>query len=420
MHVCLISPPCPYLRQPKAQAPLGLLYVASALREVGVGVELLDLREKPLEGDFEFPEADLYGLTGTVIDRIPIEVVAQNLKQQKPDAKVVVGGPISLTPDLLDQRYIDSVVIGEGERTILSILDCLPHLQKTYRSERIRDLDSLAFPARDLIDDLGGNVFAFNQNYREGGSSVIITGRGCPYNCAFCASPGIWKRRVYFRSPENVLAEVDEIMRYGVTQLRFSDDTFTLKRKRLTALCEGLGQKNVVWRASIRTVPNDLEMFQMMYEGGCREVSFGVESGDQDVLDKVQKGTSVEDNRTAIINAKRAGLVVRILFMIGTPGETTKTVDKNIAFLSDLDYDTIALTTFIPIPGSAISNHPERYGCKILDRNIDHYNFYLWGPDGENEWRDLIALDNLTPQQLADNRERMKQFVIESGRSNRG
>lgn len=158
----------------------------------------------------------------------------------------------------------------------------------------------------------------------------------------------------------------------------------------------------------------------MMYEAGCREVSFGVESADQDVLNRLQKGTTVEENRLALVNAKKAKLVVRILFMIGTPGETEQTVDHNIAFLKSLNFDTIALTTFIPIPGSAIANDPAAFGCKILDTNIDHYNFYLWGPDGENKWQDLIALDTLTPEQIQVNRERMKQFVIESGKSNQG
>lgn len=421
MKICLINPPHPYLKQPSAQAPLGLMYVAAALRESGVDTDLLDLSDRRYDDQFDLPPADLYGLTGTVIDRIPITTVAKAIKEQYPDAKVIAGGPISLTPRHLDQTYLDSVVVGEGEYIIQDVLRDMPNLKSLYRAERITDLDVLPFPARDMMTNLGGNVFAFNKNYREGGSTVIITSRGCPYRCAFCASPGIWKRKVVFRSVENVLDEVDEIVhRHGITQLRFSDDTFTLKRDRLTALCDGLKQRNIVWRASIRVKPHDPEMFKMMYEAGCREVSFGVESADPDVLSRVLKGTTVEDNRQAITNAKNAGLVVRILFMIGTPGETERTVDRNIEFLESVDFDTIAITNFIPIPGSDIAEHPDLYGCRILDTDIDHYNFYLWGPEGENKWYDLIALDDLDPEVLQRNRDRMKQYVIESGKSNLG
>jgi len=419
-RVCLVNPPHPYLKQPTAQAPLGLMYVAAALRNAGVEVTIHDLSGYGYDDDFHLPDADLYGLTGTVIDRLPVTAVAKQVKAQN-GGKVVVGGPISLVHDQLDPECIDSVVIGEGEESILHVLQDMPNLQRVYQAERIQDIDGIAFPARDLITDQGGNVFAFNRNYRDGGSAVIITSRGCPFSCSFCASPGIWKRRVTYRSVENVMAEVDEIIEtYGITQLRFSDDTFTLRRDRLIGLCDGLEARNVVWRASIRTSPNDPEMFERMYRAGCREVSFGVESGDDDVLSKMCKGPTVADNRKAIQNAKAAGLVVRVLFMIGTPGETTKTVDRNINFLADLDFDTVALTTFIPIPGSDIADRPDAHGCQILYHNIDHYNFYLWGPDGENPWGDLISLDNLTLEQLRDNRERMKEFIIASGRSNRG
>ena len=169
-------------------------------------------------------------------------------------------------------------------------------------------------------------------------------------------------------------------------------------------------------------VPGDLEMFQTMYAGGCREVSFGIESGDQNVLDFLQKGIKVEDSIEAIINAKNAGMIVRILFMIGTPGETKETVDKNIQFLNKVDnyYDTMALTTFVPIPGSQIANTPEKFNCRIIDNNIDNYNFYLWNPEGINDWKSLIELDGMSQKEIHDNKERMKEYILSVGKSNKG
>lgn len=423
MKVCLVNPPHPYLKQPTSQAPLGLLYIAAALRAGNVDVDLLDVSHKYYKDNFDIPEADIYGITGTVLDRVPCLNVAERIKDQYSNARVVVGGPISLTPKYIMGDMIDAIVQGEGEQIIFDIIDDFPHLKELYTAKRIKDLDAVPFPARDLIPDLGGNIFAFNRNYRKGGSTVLITSRGCPYACSFCASPGIWGRKVNFRGVANVLAEVDEIKeKFGITQLRFSDDTLTLREDRLNNLCEGLAKRDVIWRASLRVRPNSVDMFKAMYAGGCREVSFGVESGDQRVLDSMNKGTTVEDNYNGIVNAKKAGMVVRILFMSGTPGESKDTTDRNIEFLERVkeSYDTIALTNFIPIPGSAIAEHPDQFACKIVDTDIDHYNFYMWGPSGLNKWNSFIELTNLDPESFADNRQRMRDYVINCGKSNHG
>jgi len=165
-----------------------------------------------------------------------------------------------------------------------------------------------------------------------------------------------------------------------------------------------------------------LEKFEAMYNAGCREVSFGIESGDNDVLVALNKSIGVEDNYNGIVNAKRAKMIVRILFMIGTPGETEETANKNIEFLKRVHdyYDTIALTNFIPIPGSAIVNDPEKFNCKIVDNNIDHYNFYMWGPSGLNEWDDFIEPTNLALDKFKQNKQKMREYVLSCGRSNRG
>jgi len=238
MKICLVNPPHPYLKQPTAQAPLGLLYIASALREKHIDVSVLDLGGQHYSDNFSIPSADLYGITGTVLDRVPCTVVAERIKVKHPKAKVIIGGPISLTPEYLDEGIFDSVVVGEGEKIIFDVMRDYPNLKWIYQAGRIVDLDVLPFPARDMIKAKGGNVFAFNKNYRTGGSIVLITSRGCPYGCYFCASPGIWKKKVCFRSVDNVLEEVDEVKnKFGITQLRFSDDTLTLRQHRLSDLC---------------------------------------------------------------------------------------------------------------------------------------------------------------------------------------
>jgi len=424
MHIVFINPPHPYLKQPYSQAPLGLMYVAAFLRKHNYDVEILDLSGDQLDQyAIKIPPAEIFGITGTVVDRPYCAHVAQTIKAKYPNAKVLLGGPLTLSKDSLTDMSVDSFVSGEGESIILEILADYPNLKTHYQSSRIFDLDSLPFPARDLLEFKGGNIFAQNKNYYSGGSTVIISSRGCYYGCIFCASPGIWGRKVSFRSPQNVAEEIKQVIAdFNISQFRFSDDMFTSKEERVYEMCELFSALNIVWRCSIRTRPNNPKLFEEMYKGGCREVSFGIESGDQDVLNFLHKNITLEDHYNAIVNAKKAGLTVRILFMIGTPGETLETVDRNIKFLKSVHnfYDTIALTTFVPIPGSAVANTPEKYACTILDNNIDNYNFYLWRPDGINDWKNLIQLDGLTSEQLQLNKERMKQYVLDSEKSNKG
>lgn len=422
--ICFVNPPHPYLKQPRAQLPLGMLYVAASAMKNGYTVSYHDLSEEKEWKQASVPEADVYGITATVLDISTVNEVAGWLKARDKYAKVVVGGPASLSQEYIDKKVVDSVVEREGEVVFLQLLNDYPRLRNRYRGRRIQDLDALPFPARDLVQgQLGGDVFASGKRHYDGGSTVISTSRGCPFDCTFCASPGIWGRKIVYRSPSSVASEVHDVIgRYGVRQFRFSDDNLTCSRDNLTAMCRYFRSMDIAWRASIRVRPNDVEMFRMMRSGGCTEVCFGVESGDQDVLHALKKKTTVAENRTAIKNAKRAGLDVRILFMIGTPGETKATVGRNIEFLESVqdDYDTIAITNFTPLPGTEVAKEPEKCGCVILDRNVDNYNLCLWGPEGRNRWLNLVRPVGVSLEQLTANKELMVEYVLATGKSNSG
>jgi len=424
-RLCLVSPPHPYLRDPKAQAPLGLLYVAAAVRKRGFPVEFLDLGDKQIGDKFELPEADVFGITGTVLDRGPCEAVARQARRQYPGARVVLGGPITLSMDRLDGTLFDTAVFGEGENVIMEVLRDYPRPKREYRARRIEDLDALPFPARDLLGgQLGGDVFANRTRYFKGGSTVFVTSRGCPFACTFCASPRLWGRHVVFRDADKIVDEIEHVIAaYGVRQFRFSDDHVTANKVRLKRLCERLEPLDIAWRASIRARPNSPDVFEAMKRGGCAEVCFGVESGDPDVLHALDKRTTPEDNRKAIVNAKAAGLAVRVLFMAGTPGETPKTVDRNIAFLDSVvdHFDTIALTNFVPLPGTRVADDPEKCGCEILDDDIDKFNLVFYGPDGEErEWPNLVRPVGMTIEQLTESKRRMREYVKEIEKVNKG
>jgi radical SAM superfamily enzyme YgiQ (UPF0313 family) len=402
-----------------------MLYVAAATREAGYKVQYFNASDRQYKDPLEdLPEAEVYGVTATILDVRGYHAVARAVRKRDRRLKLVVGGPLALTPGHLDPNLYDSALMGEGEKEFLRLLRDFPFVHRSYKAKRITDLDALPFPARDLVQgSLGGDVFAGGRRYYGEESTVICTSRGCPFDCTFCASPRLWGRRIIYRSPESVAAEIDEVVsKYGVRQLRFSDDNLTCNRVRLTALCEHLEGKEIAWRASIRVTPNDVPMFEMMKRAGCVEVSFGVESGDPDVLYSLRKKSNVKENRKAVLNAKSAGLDVRILFMIGTPGETTRTVNRNIEFLESVKdkYDTIAITNFTPLPGSEVAEAPDRCGCVILNRNIDHYGLCLYGPDGRNQWDNHVRPVGLTLEQLTENKERMVKYVLGTGKANEG
>lgn len=426
LRFCLINPPHPYLVNPNAQAPLGLLYVASWIRELGYDVLYENYSCVSDIEHLEIPEADIYGITGTFMDVDSSNRLAKRIKQLYRKVAVVVGGPISLSHESLDFDYINSVVMREGEYAIPKIVQDLRDrckLQKFYHGDRIEDLDSLPFPARDLVEGpLGGSIFAQGKNYYGTESTVLSTSRGCPSNCTFCASPKLWGRMVVHRSGRNVVKEVEHVINdFGVRQFRFSDDNLTADRTRLNDLCEAFGGLRIAWRASIRVKPCSVEMFRMMKLAGCQEVCFGIESGDDEVLRTLQKRTTVEENKIAIRNAKSADLDVRVLMMAGCPGETKRTLQRNIDFLDSIkgQYDAIALTNFTPLPGTQVALNPAKHGCEILDQK-ESKSVCFFDSDGEHKWTHFVRPVGLTMKELDESKKAFAEYVRNTGVLNEG
>ena len=431
MRVALVNPPHPYLIQPDSQAPLGLLYLASVLRLAGYDATLVNLSSTP-EADAirRIPtDCELYGFTATCMDYAACEQLAHALKDRQPGAVCALGGPHpTVAPEMVDADVFDTVCVGEGERVILDMVADMRRgaLRSRYVAKRIRHLDTLPAPARDLMDTIGGSVFSHGTHYAGKTSTVIIGSRGCPFDCAFCASQAAWGGRVAFRSVMNIVDEVKRVRdETGLREFRFSDDTLNLRRNRLHALCDGLEPLGVFWRASVRAGISTEDDFRRMYDAGCREISPGIESGDQRVLDVLRKGTTAEQNRELCNLATRAGLKVRVLLMTGTPGEQSDTPEKTRDFLASVDYTLVSLMQFRPLPGSAIWRDPARFACRILDRNFSRYNVCFWrrGVNGEREEtpvRACIETDDMPRDALADNMRRMRDYVLDTGKGNTG
>ncbi|MBE3118831.1 MAG: B12-binding domain-containing radical SAM protein [Candidatus Atribacteria bacterium] len=402
MKILFINPPHPDLINPHAQAPLGILYLAGSYRGEGVDVDIMNLAGSR---KYAVPDADIYAITGTFLDVAAVNALARRIRETDRGARVVVGGPISLSRAQLDMTNIDLVVHGEAEEAF----DIIESGEGYAECAAPADLDALAFPARDLWHGpLGGNVFINGRNYFGGGSATILTTRGCPMNCAFCAGPALVSRTIRRHSPERVVAEMEQcVTDFGIRQFRFSDEFFTavadhwrgvtdaIMRSRLLGYGDG-----VAWRASIGVNPHSLEMYRAMRAAGCREVSLGIESADPDVLALIcpAKG-DMADRYESLANARQAGLLTRSLLMVGTPGSTAATLTRNLTFIRTAPTDALAVTIFSPIPGCDIAADPEKYHCRIVPHAAQ--SICVRTPDGA-DLNPRIYCDGLTVTALQE------------------
>jgi len=425
MKIAFMETPSPWLIRKNSQVSLGLLYLATILKNEGYDVQFL----RP-ESFGELRGFDIICMGGTTLEYPMNENCARWLKKDSPETKIFIGGPhvTALYDEMYDTEFFDSICVGEGESLILKMVEDAQagKLCKIYQNGFVKDLDSIPFPDRSLIKGShGGDIFAYGKNYKGEGNENVITSRGCPYDCAFCAWKSMWNGTMRYRSIDNVIEEIEGIIELsGIRQIRFSDDLMTWNKKRCLEMCDRLKELNIVWRASVRADSLTPEICEALASAGCKEISPGIESGDQRVLDFLNKKTTTEKMREGCKNAKQAGITVRALFMIGTPGEHPDTPEINRDYIETLDFDMITLSTYIPFPGSPIWDDPEAYYCTILSDNFRKYNKDYWvmmnNDKMKREYEPLIHNKILTLDEQRDNVTRMERYVEEMGRYNQG
>ena len=432
--IAFIYLPHPWLKEPDAQLPLGILYLAAVTRNAGYETTVLNYSGSGFEDALlelqGLNEFDFYAITATSLEIPMANDFGKAIKAMFPNCKLLIGGPGTCTPEYID-RCFDLVYIGEAENEIVEFLEYYSNpLQssKIVHSNSVgpQDLDKLPLPARDFVTgSLGGKIFAFGKEYVGSGSTTIISSRGCPFACSFCASQ---HSSVRFRDPTFVVDEMKFLyLQYGIRQFRFSDDAFTLNRERVMSICRLLRHSfkdgDIAWRVSCRVKPIDHEMVSAMVQAGCKEFSFGIESFDQNVLDCLCKGTTVKDNIQALKVVNDCGGNSRLLFMIRTPGQDLFTVDRNIEILEKVPYEIIACTTFVPLPGSAIWEQPDKFGIRILSRDLSEYNFYFFNKDGRQQLKKLFEYTNRSKNwsdHIDAESERFRTYLEGTGKLNKG
>lgn len=429
MKIIFVETPSPWLVRRDMHISLGPLYLATILKKEGYDVRLARPAKKKDFADFQ--DADIICMSGTTLE-YPMNVeCATWIRKHFPNIKIFIGGPhvTAMYQDVVCSELFDAICVGEGESVVIDMVRDAERgeLKKIYFSNGfVKDLDAIPFPDRTLIEgDYGRNIFVGKKSYNSKGSESLITSRGCSFNCAFCASRSMWDGRTRYRSVENIVSEIRQIVdSTGIRQFGIWDDNLTLNRKRCLELCEVFKELGIIWRCLVRADNLDLELCEAMATAGCKEIWPGIESGDQRVLDFLNKRIKTGAMLEGCKNARRAGLKIKALFMTGTPGERWDTPEINKDYLSKLDFDMISLCTFTPLPGSPIWNNPGKYNCKILSMDFRKYNQYNWIMKNEKkverEYEPMIHNKFLTIAQMKSNIERMKGYIEETGKYNRG
>lgn len=411
----LVIPPNPYLGDDKRNPPLGLLYLAAVSEKAGYSISLTDLRGYNVESFSEkiSSDFDVYGLTAATPD-YPMAVAISKLIKQKNSAAITVLGGIHATsvPNSIDPIF-DKVVIGEGERSLISLLKDVENKteKRFYQSDSIKNLDEIPFPARHLLPFeaiFSKHAFQVNGDY----AGTLITSRGCPNSCSFCASEAMWGKKVRFRSPENVYQELTQIIsEYGVKQFRFQDDTMVLNKKRLEHLCNLMTPLGIKWRATTRVDHADINMLKLMKKAGCEELGFGIESLDQYVLDRNAKKIKLNQVHEALENTRISGLKSRLFFIIGLPGEKPGYAERLENFMEKESPDGVDVSTMVVYPGTDIYNHPEKYSLKIKNEDFNLYHMTLGLRPGEVDRIPTFIHDVLSPEQIIDERRKSLEVV---------
>jgi len=387
LDLCLISLPNPVLANPTMYFPLGILYIAAVVKEAGYNVGIVDMRD----GLKDVPDAHFYGFSCTT----PEVTYARSLMRQL-DGKTIIGGAHpSLAPD--DCKDFDYVVVGEGEVAILAVLGGIK-TQLVMSPSRLQELDNIPYPAWDMVERPFSEELFPGERYGKGElGATLIASRGCNFNCSFCGN--VYRKPTVFRSIENIIGELKELQKRGVYYFRFEDDNFTT-HPQFADLCLKLNGLGIKYKCHTRSRLLTLGKARLLKWSGCEEMSVGVESGDQDVLDINHKQESVEHHLQAVSNIREARMRAKTYLIAGLPGETGASVERTKDFIRQSKPDKWTLSTFTPYPGCDVYRRPKEYGVEILDWDYskwwnfceDSFVHRLEGQTQEEMWQRYLEL----------------------------
>jgi len=364
--------------------PLGLLYLAAIMEKAGCEVQIVDSPvenldlEQVLERVGKF-NPNWVGVAAITALAEKTSALCQAIRSKHPTIKIFVGGPHpTVRPEeVLKDTGADVVITDEAENVILDLVKDFDRFaeKKIVHAGKVKNMDDLPLPARHLIDLK--KYTALPNNYKVTPNSIhVVTSRGCPYPCTFCFDANSGFRQ---RSVPHVLAELKMLKeKYGALEIAFWDDTFTVNRKWVMEFSNAMIREkmNLYWGCYSRLNLVDAELLANMKKAGCWTMFFGIESGNQELLDNIKKKMTVEQMAEKVRLVQSYGIEIRGSFMIGMPGETPEMGRKTIQYAIDLDptYAQFSLTT--PYPGTALYKEVDQWGVLNDQKN----EYHGWSP----------------------------------------
>lgn len=391
LKVTLISPP-QVSRHP--QPPMGLALIASVLERRGYDVDLIDASVSEVPSKID---ADVVGLTAVTPNINKATAIARTLKVFNPNLTIILGGVhATLLPEetLIENPEVDIIVRGEGEQTIVELLDVLEKKQPltnvngiNYRAgECMRhnydrpintDLDNLPFPSYHLLPEYKpapprGKALPF---------TTMITSRGCPYKCSYCCK-AVFGSKFRGQSPMRVVDEIVYHKGFGVKEIAFFDDVFTLNRARAYNIADDIIRRGLTmaWSCVTRVDLVDKGLLLRMKQAGCYNIAYGIECASQEALDNTGKGMTIQQIESAIRMTQDLGIQTIGYFLIGFPNEN---VTETIEFAKRLELDYAQFSTVVPFPGTAL--------YKENNASWDDY---------DNERDNYVVLDGINKMEL--------------------
>jgi anaerobic magnesium-protoporphyrin IX monomethyl ester cyclase len=374
--------------------PLGTLYVASSLAKAGHDVKFMNgafMGHEEILRQLREYQPELIGIYSTTFGWKKAVFTAAEIRRGGFETRpyIVAGGPYPIAMQekcLEDTPDIDAVVTGEGEITAVKMLDRLSRGENpegvegvAYRDNGkiiknpprplITDVDSIPFPARELLEDAYSYIPP-PATYKRKPVAVIMTARGCNRRCIFCFQ--IDKERksgIRYRSVENVMQEIELCLKLGYREIKFIDDTFAADYGRAMKITAEIKRRkfDFTWFASACVNQVDKPLLKAFREAGCWAILLGAESGVQKDLNTIRKGITLEQTRRAVRAAKEAGLTVYTPFLFGIPGQTFEDGLKSIEFACEINPDIANFHALTPFPGTELFDNLEKYGTMSED-----------------------------------------------------
>lgn len=353
--------------------PMDLAYMAAALERDGIACRIADYPAErkdwnQFKRDFKEWAPEML-VVSSVVPTFERDCAAFRIaKEFLPGIRTVIKGFVEGAEggeELRRHPELDILVHGEPEFAVAEIATGRPlatiagityrdgtNIAVTPPRSPLANLDLLPFPARHLL-----NLDLYRMPDTRRRLGIVLASKGCPFNCIFCLVPRLYGQRVIFRSPVSLVDEIEQcVNEFGIRDFWFRADTFTLNKQWVIEVCKAMIHKKlrIRWTTNSRVDTIDAERLDWMKRAGCFAIGFGIESGNQEILDKIQKGITLDQCRNAVRLCKERGILTYLFFMIGLPWESRETVRQTVAFARELDGDICNFSIAYPFPGSGL------------------------------------------------------------------